>query len=236
MSLPLKIMAFAFKSTLALVWKLILLSAGCRFLKYSASRIWSFCLLFWCSSIVVLSVRIFRSCVVGHECFFKCWAIELVSERCIVSLLDRVVEVKPTYILLLSEIQSPRGHLNLYITLIFLQHPNIYIYIYIYTHTRVCVCVYVNNEKESDSMEKIEKQSNPKVMNLLRNKVDGYMIFLCVVVGWVLWYINPCRLFNAKSIFYTKSVLFLTIQFSMSTQFNCQEHFYFKLFSLFRQS
>ena len=57
--------------------------------------------------------------------FFKCGAIELVSERCIVSLLDRVVEVKPTYILLLllllillllllllSEIQSSKGHLN----------------------------------------------------------------------------------------------------------------------------
>ena len=45
------------------------------------------------------------------------------SERCIVSLLDRVVEVKPTYILLLSEIQSPKGHLNLYITLIFCKTP-----------------------------------------------------------------------------------------------------------------
>ena len=101
----------------------ILLSVGCRFLICNASRIWSFCLLFWCSNIVVLSVRIFRSCVVGHECFFKCWAIELVSERCIVSLLDRVVEVKPTYILLLSEIQSPKGHLNLYITLVFCKTP-----------------------------------------------------------------------------------------------------------------
>ena len=29
----------------------------------------------------------------------------------------------------------------------------------------------VSNRRESDSMEKIEKQSNPKVMNLLR-KVD----------------------------------------------------------------
>ena len=71
----------------------------------------------------MLSVRIFRCCVVGHECFFKCWAIELVSERCIVSLLNRVVEVKPTYILLLSEIQSPKGHLNLYITLVFCKTP-----------------------------------------------------------------------------------------------------------------
>ena len=53
-----------------LVWKLILLSVGCRFLICNASRIWSLCLLFWCSNIVVLFVRIFRSCVVGHECFF----------------------------------------------------------------------------------------------------------------------------------------------------------------------
>ena len=30
-------------------------------------------------------------------------------------------------------------------------------------------------------------------------------------------------------------VLFQTIQFSMSTQFNCQKHFYFKLFSLVKQ-
>ena len=55
--------------------------------------------------------------------FFKCWAIELVSERCIVSLLDRVVEVKPTYILLLAEIQSPKGHLNWYIMLVFCKTP-----------------------------------------------------------------------------------------------------------------
>ena len=32
-----------------------------------------------------------------------------------------------------------------------------------------------------------------------------------VCVGWVLWHINICRLFNAKSIFIQ------TIQFSMST-------------------
>ena len=127
-SLPLKIMVFSFKcnsiisastlrhlSTLALVWKLIVLSVGCRFLICSASRIWSFCLLFWCSNVVVL---------LGMNVFFKCWAVELVSERCIVSLLDRVVEVKPTYILLLSsKIQSPKGHSNLYITLFFFAKP-----------------------------------------------------------------------------------------------------------------
>ena len=48
---------------------------------------------------------------------------------------------------------------------------------------------------------------------------------------WVLWHINLCKLFNAESIF-MKIVLFQTIQFNMSTQFNCQKRFYFKLFSL----
>ena len=52
--------------------------------------------------------------------------------------------------------------------------------------------------------------------------------------GWVLWHIIHCRLFNAKSIF-MKIVLFQTIQFSMSTQFNCQKHSLFKLFNLFKQ-
>ena len=37
--------------------------------------------------------------------------------------------------------------------------------------------------------------------------------------GWVLWHINHCRLFNTKSIF-MQIVLFQTIQFNMSTQFN----------------
>ena len=71
----------------------------------------------------MFSVRIFRNSVVEHECFFKCCAMELVSERWIVSLLNRLVEVKPTYILLFSEIQSPKGHLNLYIMLVFCKTP-----------------------------------------------------------------------------------------------------------------
>ena len=51
------------------------------------------------------------------------------------------------------------------------------------------------------------------------------------LVGLVLWHINLYRLFNAKSIF-MQIVLFQTLQFSMSTQFNCQKHFYFKQISL----
>ena len=61
--------------------------------------------------ILLFSVRIFCNSVVRHESFFKGCIIELISERCIGSLFDRVFEVKQTYILF-SEIQPPKGHLN----------------------------------------------------------------------------------------------------------------------------
>ena len=57
------------------------------------------------------------------------------------------------------------------------------------------------------------------------------------LVGWLvgfLLHINLSWLFNAKYIF-MQIVIFQTIQSSMSKQFNCQKHFYFKLFSLFKQ-
>ena len=60
------------------------------------------------------------------------------------------------------------------------------------------------------------------------------MLLVGWLVGYFLWHINLCRLLNAKSIF-MQLVLFQTIQFSMSTQFNCRKHFYFKLFSLVEQ-
>ena len=66
----------------------------------------------------MFSIRIFYNSVVGQEYFFKCCAMELVLERCIVSLLGVVVEVKLTYILF-SEIQSPKRHFNSFITLFF---------------------------------------------------------------------------------------------------------------------
>ena len=139
-------------STLALILRLILLSLVYMFLICSASRICSFCLLFFCSNIVVFSVRIFHNSVVGHECFFKMCTMELVSERCIVGLLDWVDEVKPTYILSFLEIQSPKGHLNWYITsfcktpiegeelflMTKLEVLNLYIYIYTYTYN-MCI-------------------------------------------------------------------------------------------------
>ena len=59
---------------------------------------------------------------------------------------------------------------------------------------------------------------------------DVKFLFVCI-----LWHINLCWLSNAKSIIYNPTVLLPTIQFSISTQFNCQKHFYFKLFSLVKQ-
>ena len=69
-------------------------------------------------------------------------------------------------------------------------HTHTYIYIYIY--------IYVEIE---------------------RKKRESSNIWLVGLVVWVLWHINLCRLFNAKSIF-IQIVLFQTIQFSMSTQFH----------------
>ena len=68
-------------------------------------------------------------------------------------------------------------------------------------------------------------------------KDDSYSItrFMLLSVGFYgisnfVGYLTPnqflCR----------KSVLFKTIQFSMNTLFNCQKHFYFKLFSLFKRN
>ena len=54
------------------------------------------------------------------------------------------------------------------------------------------------------------------------------------LLAWDLWHINLSRLSNAKSIF-IKIISFISNQFSMSTQFNCQKHFYFKLFILVKQ-
>ena len=67
---------------------------------------------------------------------------------------------------------------------------------------------------------------------LLHFTLDPYLIMLsvkqvCWLVGFVLWHINLCRLFNAKSIF-IKIVLFQTI----STQFKCKYSFIVKNISI----
>ena len=55
-------------------------------------------------------------------------------------------------------------------------------------------------------------------------------IYIGWLVYWVLWHINLCRLFNAKSILCKQSVRLKTVHVSISTQFNGQKRFYFKLF------
>ena len=55
------------------------------------------------------------------------------------------------------------------------------------------------------------------------------------LVAWVLWNINFCRLFNAKSIFIQIISSISNNSQSMNTQFNWQKHIYFKLFSLVKQ-
>ena len=44
------------------------------------------------------------------------------------------------------------------------------LYLYIYIYIYIYIYMEVNNGKESDSMEKIEKQSSTEIMKLLRMK------------------------------------------------------------------
>ena len=55
------------------------------------------------------------------------------------------------------------------------------------------------------------------------------------LVVWVLWHINPCRLFNTISIFMqiVSSISNNSVKNGYTVQF--QKHFYFKRFSLFKQ-
>ena len=57
--------------------------------------------------------------------------------------------------------------------------------------------------------------------NILRKNNYQALSQIILLVGWVcfLWHIKHCWLFNAKSIFIQKTVLFQTIQFNLSTQF-----------------
>ena len=76
-------------------WILLILSLGvfiCR-----ASGICSRRLLISCAIIVVFSTRVFRKMNLEIECVFRCKAMELESLRCIVSRLERVVVIRPTY-------------------------------------------------------------------------------------------------------------------------------------------
>ena len=71
-----------------------------------------------------------------------------------------------------------------------------------------------------------------------RQRNFGFVSNLSWLVGWLVeFYGIPTFVsYLMPNLFsYKQSVLFQAIQFSMSIQFNCQKHFYFKLFSLVKQ-
>ena len=59
------------------------------------------------------SNRIFRNLDLGIEWVLRYKVMELESLRCLVRRLERVVVVRPTYVLFALETQSPKGHLNI---------------------------------------------------------------------------------------------------------------------------
>ena len=66
----------------------------------------------------MFSIRIFRNLDLVIVWVLRCKAMELESLRCVVSHLEKVVVVRPTYILFSLETQSPKGHLNIYTTFV----------------------------------------------------------------------------------------------------------------------
>ena len=58
-------------------------------------------------------------------------------------------------------------------------------------------------------------------------------VCVCWLVVWVLWHMNLCRLFNAKYTFI--QIIGSILNKSVDHEFNCQKHFYFKIFSLVKQ-
>ena len=94
------------------------------------------------------------------------------------------------------------------------------------------IIILVQNVSLNFGYEILKKKIPHKNVSALLGRAIKCTDCISVEVGWVLWHINPCRIFNAKPIF-KQIVLFQTVQFSISTQVNCQKHFYFKLFSLF---
>ena len=62
-------------------------------------------------------------------------------------------------------------------------------------------------------------------------------LFVCLF-GWLVVFYGISTFVGyliSNPFSYKWTVLFQTIQFRISTQFNCQKHFYFKLFSLVKQ-
>ena len=71
--------------------------------------------------------------------------------------------------------------------------PPVYVYIYIYAHTSIYPSIFQG--QSSWCLKYWITASNP-------NRTITLELIPLVWFGWVLWHINHCRLFNAKSCFY----------------------------------
>ena len=66
----------------------------------------------------MFSTKIFQKLGLGIEWVLRCKAMELESLRCNVSCLERVIVVRPIYVLFSLETQSPKGYLNMSMTFV----------------------------------------------------------------------------------------------------------------------
>ena len=98
-------------------------------------------------------------------------------------------------------------------------------YTHTHTHTHIYIYIYICLHLSEYMPNYLPCYVNLGIVYYSFKIRNGWLVGL---VDCVLWHINLWRLFNAKSILCKKSVLFQTIQFAMSTQFNCQKHFYFR--------
>ena len=88
------------------------------------------------------------------------------------------------------------------------------------------IYIYIKREKEREGEIKVTFNSN---VHLTKFSLMIGCLFGFYGISIFVGYLTPDP-------FYTnKSVLFQTIYLGMSTRFNCQKHFYFKLFSLIKQ-
>ena len=68
-----------------------------------------------------------------------------------------------------------------------------------------------------------------------RNNAEFRMVSFLLVWFDLVWFYGISNIVDylmPNAFLYIKPVLFQIIQFSINTQFKCQKHFYFKLFSL----
>ena len=106
-------------------------------------------------------------------------------------------------------------------------------FVYIRVEKTICEETVVSIKTlDKKRFSNVSKQSNITIKNncVTQNPIYCYWLFSGIflflfafyggvyfgwLVGWFLWYINPCTLFNVKSIFYVNNQFYLK-QFSLA--------------------